>query len=195
MSCVVLYVYDHPLLVLFFFPSSTKTGFGWTSGVVLHLLALYPDMSLTDDELGLVDEDDDLSVNDELLTVNNKTGSRHILSVYSPDYSLEGDLAVAASNTTTNPPSRASLGWVAAPVLLVIVLVVLMLCLAWCRWLFVAGERRYWSRVQNEHLQAAGGGGGEGQAISPATSRGRESSEETDEHNDSDRRELFTWDV
>ena len=127
--------------------------------------------------------------------------SRNILTIYSADGVVEG---TGGSNTTDSTSSvKRSYGWVAAPILLSVALVVLVLCLFWCRWLFLAGETRYWRRVHNEHLQAAssggggggGGGGGENDELSSPHQTARESSEEFDEHNDSDRRELFTWDV
>ena len=58
----------------------------------------------------------------------------------------------------------------------------------------MAGETRYWRRVQNEHLQAAsrGGGGGGGEGDEDTARDQRDSSEETDEHVDNDQRGLFT---
>lgn len=83
-----------------------------------------------------------------------------------------------------------SLGWIAAPVLLCLAVVLIGLCAVWCRWLYQTGERRYWGRVHNEHLVAAGSGGG---GTSSHQERD-ESSEERDE-NDSDKKGLFSWDV
>lgn len=113
-------------------------------------------------------------------------------------------LAADSNNTTTTPPSShpgGSLAWVAAPILLLVVVGVALLCGLWFRWLYMAGERRYWGRVHNEHLRAAGSGGGSGstarqeRASGSTQHQGRDSSEETDESMDNDRRGLFTWNV
>ena len=107
------------------------------------------------------------------------------------------------STTTSLPPPRhggASLAWVAAPVLLLVIAAVSVLCGVWFRWLYTAGERRYWGRVHNEHLRAAGSGASTSSARQEdiGTSerhQGRDSSEETDESMDNDRRGLFSWNV
>ena len=100
-----------------------------------------------------------------------------------------------ASTNGTSPPhhSRSVLGWVAVPVLALVLLVLLLLCGVWGRWLYVAGERRYWGRVHNEHLRAAGGGGNATSSIHVEEHQGRDSSEETDESIDSDKKGLFSW--
>ena len=71
---------------------------------------------------------------------------------------------------------------------LLAIAVTIVMCALWCRWLFLAGERRYWGRVHNEHLRAAGGN-------TDAPTQTRESSEETEGSVDNDRRGLFTWNV
>ena len=68
----------------------------------------------------------------------------------------------------------------------------LVLCGMWGRWLYQAGERRYWRRVHNEHLRAAGVGAAADDA-SEEQRRERDSSEETEESVESDRRGLFSW--
>lgn len=94
----------------------------------------------------------------------------------------------------------ASLAWVAAPVLLLVLVAVAVLCGVWFHWLYTAGERRYWGRVHNEHLRATGSGAGSSSArhdnmeISRVR-QSRDSSEETDESMDNDRRGLFSWNV
>lgn len=104
------------------------------------------------------------------------------------------------TTNTTDPHGGPSYAWVAAPVLLLVAVVVVVLCGVWFRWLYTAGERRYWGRVHNEHLRAGSGGGtttphhaDEGDSC--GRRQGRESSEDTDESTDNDRRGLFSWNV
>lgn len=133
-----------------------QSGFGWTNGVVLYFLWLYPDLTVTD-ESGLP------------INATDPTD---------------------ANTTTTRPPSikRRSLGWVAAPVLLLLAAAVLVLCGVWCRWLYRSGEQRYWRRVHNEHLRAAAGG----TTDTSEQRQVRDSSEETDESADNDKKGLFS---
>lgn len=99
-----------------------------------------------------------------------------------------------SGNGTRSPPmSERSLGWVAVPVLLVVLVVVLVLCGLWCRWLYQAGERRYWRRVHNEHLRAAGAGTSADTSADTSGRQERDSSEETEGSVESDRRGLFSW--
>lgn len=107
-------------------------------------------------------------------------------STRSPD-----DVTDSTLGNSTDAPHRHSLGWVAAPVLLLLmVTVIVLLCGVWCRWLYGAGERRYWGRVHNEHLRATGSA-----TESSGPRKERDSSEETDEGVDSDKKGLFSWNV
>ena len=90
------------------------------------------------------------------------------------------------SNSTDSPTSKHSLAWIAAPILLVVmVAVILVLCWVGCHWIYKTGSRRYWGRVQNEHLVATA------RETSPSTQEVQESSEEP-EDNYSDQKKLFS---
>ena len=106
----------------------------------------------------------------------------HFLQLY-PDLDVTDVLS---------PGNKSSLGWIAAPILLLALALITLLCGVWCRWLFRTGKRRYWGRVHNEHLRAAGGGGTTEEALEHRQER--DSSEETDESLD-DRKGLFSWNV
>lgn len=80
-----------------------------------------------------------------------------------------------------------SFGWIAAPIVVLVVAVVVVMCGVWSRWLYRTGERRYWRRVHNEHLR-----GGDTEASAHGQ---RDSSEETEESVDNDRKELFSWNL
>lgn len=100
-----------------------------------------------------------------------------------PNFSSSDDGVVTPTNRTDSTPSNDHLRWIAAPlVLFALLIVILVLCGIWWRWLYKTGETRYWSRVQNEHLVATG------MATSSQESRG--SSDETDDY--SDKKELFS---
>ena len=194
------------ILCTLFLPSSAnlhgllgKANFGWASGVLLHFLTMYPDLKLSSKtRLG-----DDPSAKQPKSNLSTHpfphVPSRSILSINPADDAASETSGDDGNSTMPTPVSRGrNYTWIAAPILMVAAGVVLVLCLIWCRWLFVAGETRYWSRVQNEHLQAAGqsGGGGDSRSEEETTRNnrngGRESSEEIDEHDDNDRRELFS---
>ena len=113
-----------------------------------------------------------------------------LLSLY-PEVVLADENSTSPTShsplTTSTPQSR-PLGWVAAPVLLLVVCVVIVMCGVWARWLYTAGERRYWGRVHNEHLQATGTASSD--SIHHQT---RDSSEETEDSiTDSDKKGLFS---
>lgn len=123
----------------------------------------------------------------------------YFLSLY-PDLVLTDGLVVLQDFTngtvgtvSTVPPHRSALGWIAVPVLALLLMVAVFLCAIWGRWLYTAGETRYWGRVHNEHLQAAGGDTSSSQQHQQH--QGRDSSEETDENVDSDKKELFSWNL
>lgn len=156
MSCI--------LTVLF------QSGFGWTNGVVLYFLELYPDLAVTE------------STNNSAETTDPGSSTETTLG--------DGTEATPGNSTALPPGDKQSLGWLAAPILVVVLAVLVVLaCVVWCRWLYSAGERRYWGRVQNEHLQAAGGA----TADTSETRRRRDSSEETEDSVDNDKKELFSW--
>lgn len=124
----------------------------------------------------------------------------YFLSLY-PDLTLADEVLdeTVPTNTTTPPtnttdPSMtggsAPLGWIAVPVLVLVLVALVVVCVVWGHWLYTAGERRYWGRVHNEHLRAAAGN-----TNASPRHQGRESSEETDESVDSDRKGLFSWNV
>ena len=62
--------------------------------------------------------------------------------------------------------SSQSLGWVAAVVIFAVAIAVIIACVLWGRWIYLSGHKRYWARVQSEHLIATGGGA----ATTPPTS-------------------------
>jgi len=175
---------------------SLKTGFGWSSGVLLHFFSLYPDLCLSANYSGNHRRRKDLPSKEKVTAGQHLQMSRRILASH---FALDTTTSSGNSSNQMETPHRPSYAWVAAPVILVpAAVVILVLCLFWCRWLFVAGETRYWRRVQNEHLQAAsrGGGGGGGSGGNEDSVRDRrDSSEEFDEHIDNDQRGLFTFDV
>ncbi len=107
-------------------------------------------------------------------------------------FSLNTSDETAHNGTATSTPP--SLGWVAAPVLVTMAAVVAISvgCGIWSYWLYKTGYRRYWGRVQNEHLVAVGSGGPSSGSQDTQT---RESSEELEDIDDSDRRGLFHFDV
>ena len=113
-----------------------QSGFGWTNGVTLHFLSLYPDITLPQND------------------------------------------------------ATPSFGWISVLVLLIIFIVLMVPCVLWCRWMYRTGEKRYWRRVQNEHLLTATGGRG-----SPTTYANRYVDELLDTDRSSVDGELYTWDV
>ena len=69
----------------------------------------------------------------------------------------------ATDTNTTSPGSgngnnrNSSTAWV-VPIAVIVPLVFLcVVCIIWGRWVYKQGKKRYWQRVQNEHLMAYGG--------------------------------------
>jgi len=63
-----------------------------------------------------------------------------------------------------------SAAWVAPISILIPLMLLSMVCVIWSRWVYKRGKKRYWQRVQNEHLMAYGAtedsGVGQGQSYS-----------------------------
>ncbi|XP_065920770.1 trehalase-like isoform X2 [Dysidea avara] len=81
--------------------------------------------------------------------------------------------------TTTPVPTTAgnhdndsnSAAWVAPIAILIPLMLLSVVCVIWGRWVYKRGKKRYWQRVQNEHLMAYGatedsGGVGQGRSYS-----------------------------
>ena len=125
-------------------PSLSQTGFGWTNGAILGFLSRFP--NLTAPPLPTPTT----SPLPTLTAPPLPTLTAPSLSTPSP----------SPSPTVLPALSGNSLGWVAAAVLLPLVMGLCVVVVVWGWWLYRTGRRQYWSRVHAEQATISGGGGG-----------------------------------
>lgn len=103
-----------------------QSGFGWTNGVILDLLHLYGS-----------------SLSTSLL--QNMTNSTNAT-----------DPNTTNTDSSSNSNRDGNVAWVVPIAVLVPLIFLCVVCVIWGRWVYKRGKKRYWQRVQNEHLMAYG---------------------------------------